>query len=628
MGTALPVTSKTGGASATTLGATAPVSISIAVPQRSAAFQRAYVSSGTKSIVLSVNLSGSTGAMPVVANCTTACSFNINAPVGSDTFAMTMYDGLSGSGNRLSTGQTTQTVSMNQSNTVKLVLGGVIASLAIAVSTVSFTDGTPGAATVTVTSKDATGATIVGPDPFETPISLSTSDASGAFNLSLPTLSTPDAVATLNYVGSASTGTDVTAKLAGTQIAAVVPVKVAAGTSPTVTAAMADTIADAVGADSHFNYTGTPYTTVPAVETMLIASGIRHIRDASPGQSATYTALMTDLYTNHGIDQIGGISLGMSQADVMAYVAANPGVVGFEVGNENDALGGAWATDLQTYLPQLAAFMRTTPSLEHIKIESPSIVNPNDAKYLGDVSSVTDVGSLHESVCGANPGDLVGTGGIGYGGFPFATMDYSLAWEKIINGSNPVWVTEWAYNDSPPPTDCAIPDKYIAVYQPRAIFEWALRGVHRVYTYQLADMPTDPMFGAEGLLRADGSAKPQYTALTNLIAMFSDKGAAFAPAPVPMTFSASSDVHHYVTRKRNGTILIAVWREAQDYLYRTYADANLPAETATVSVGGSFATAKLHVFGYNGNVSDSAVANPASINMSLNAGLQVIELGQ
>jgi len=609
----------------------AAVSISIAIPQTtSSGFHRLYVSRGTKSVSLVVNPVGTSGASPSVTNCTSVCSLDINAPIGEDTFLLTMFDGPSGTGNRLSTGQVTQTIVMNQPNTVRLVLGGVIASLAVTLGSKSFSGGLSGSTAVMVAAKDAVGATIIGSDNFETPITLTTSNSGGSFSLSTQELATPSSDATLAYTGSGSTGTDVIAKVGGSQIIGSTSAMVHTGpTGPLETPAMADSIADAVGADTHFNYHGTPYTDVPAIKDMLISSGFRHIRDGGPAQSSSYTALMNDLYFNHGIDQIGGIDPQTTDADTIAWIHATPGIKAFEVCNECDGGGGDWVSVLKNKQSQVRNLMQANPAVfGNVKLLSPSLLSGENAQKLGSLSSMLDIASLHESVCGGNPGDTVGTGGnfSWAGGFPYQTMDFSLAWQKTVSGSKPVWVTEWGYNDSPPPHDCAIPDSYIAAYEPRSVFEWALRGMSRMYVYQFADQPNDPQFGNQGLVFANGTPKPQYFALKNLVRLFNDPGPSFSPAPVPVVIDARSMVHHYLTRKRDGTVMLAVWREALDYHFQRYAPANLPAEPASVHIGGNYSSAKVHVFDMNGNVRDSALGASGNVTLSLDAGVQVIEL--
>ena len=214
---------------------TMPVSIVISIPsstQTSSSRSSAYVSAGTKSVSVSVSASGEASPPATVSNCSTSCSVNLTAPVGDDLFSVVLYDSINGSGNKLSIAQTTQNVMATQINTVKLALGGVVASLAIA-SLPSFQAGTAANATLNVTAKDAAGYTIIGSDSFVTPITLSTSDTSGAFSVSTQQLATPASTGAIVYSGSGASNASVTAAIAGSNVSttsalvAVAPVAVA-----------------------------------------------------------------------------------------------------------------------------------------------------------------------------------------------------------------------------------------------------------------------------------------------------------------------------------------------------------------------------------------------------------------
>lgn len=194
------------------------VRISIAIPAApiaGAATRRSprYVSTNTQSASIAVN-----GGTPVVANlsagssnCTAVagggrtCSLSVNAPVGVDTFTETLYAGPNAGGAILSVGTTSATIVAGTANTVLLTLDGVIASLSLAVSNASPPVGTPTTIGLTVTFNDASGAAIIGDEPFTTPVNLTDSDASGATTLSKTILKTPADAASLTiaYTGAA-----------------------------------------------------------------------------------------------------------------------------------------------------------------------------------------------------------------------------------------------------------------------------------------------------------------------------------------------------------------------------------------------------------------------------------------
>src|ERR1035437_6569079 len=120
------------------------VQFSVTVPRRTSGTARSprYVSASTQSASIVVAPSGGSAGTPVVVNCTTVCSGQIAAPVGSDTFTVNLYDGTNAGGNLLSTGTLTQTIVIDQANTVNVTFNGVVVSLTLSLSPSSVSSGT------------------------------------------------------------------------------------------------------------------------------------------------------------------------------------------------------------------------------------------------------------------------------------------------------------------------------------------------------------------------------------------------------------------------------------------------------------------------------------------------------
>jgi hypothetical protein len=165
-----------------------------------------YVSANTQSAAISVN-----GGTPVVANlaagspnCTAVaaggriCTLSVGAPVGLDTFAETLYAGANATGGVLSQGKTSAAIVAGTANSVSLTLGGTIASLSLAPPSATPPAGTPATIALTLNFQDASGAAIIGSDPFTTPVTLTDSDASGATTLSKQTVMSPADAASLS----------------------------------------------------------------------------------------------------------------------------------------------------------------------------------------------------------------------------------------------------------------------------------------------------------------------------------------------------------------------------------------------------------------------------------------------
>jgi virginiamycin B lyase len=132
-----------------------------------------------------------------------ATTLVIDAPVGTDTFAITAFDAQNGQGNVLSRASVTQQIVAGVANTVSATLNGVIASLAISLSNPSPNAGVPATVNVNLAAKDADGNVIVGPGDYSTTIHLSISDPSASGTLSLSTNNLPNSAsaATLTYNG-------------------------------------------------------------------------------------------------------------------------------------------------------------------------------------------------------------------------------------------------------------------------------------------------------------------------------------------------------------------------------------------------------------------------------------------
>lgn len=164
---------------------------------------------GAPAPAVTVNLSTTSPACSSITTGGLACTIVVSAPIGSDTFAVTLYAGANGSGSVLSTATVAGTVTAAQSNSIPIVLDGVVASIAVSVTNGNnvIPGGYATSLPVVITTKDASGATIVGGDPYANSITLINADASGVTTLSTSTVTSPATAVTLTYAPSdANTG--------------------------------------------------------------------------------------------------------------------------------------------------------------------------------------------------------------------------------------------------------------------------------------------------------------------------------------------------------------------------------------------------------------------------------------
>ncbi len=123
-----------------------------------------YVASTTASATVTV-LPG-----PVSASCTVSagsCDGTVSAPIGSDTFTVSLY-GVNPPANLLSQGTTTKTIVAGTANSVNVTFNPVVATVSFVPGPLSpeLTLGTAGTAHLTVRAVDADGNIIVGPGNF------------------------------------------------------------------------------------------------------------------------------------------------------------------------------------------------------------------------------------------------------------------------------------------------------------------------------------------------------------------------------------------------------------------------------------------------------------------------------
>jgi hypothetical protein len=150
-----------------------------------------YLSVNTESLVIalsSVNGNGVTGVNPTTIDTIAhargcneqagqlVCSATASGSPGDDVFGVTTYAGTNATGAVLSVGSAQAKVgssgSVRISNKLSLTLDGVIASLQLSLSPNNGKRGTPARSAASLLAFDATGAQIVGPSHFLTPISL------------------------------------------------------------------------------------------------------------------------------------------------------------------------------------------------------------------------------------------------------------------------------------------------------------------------------------------------------------------------------------------------------------------------------------------------------------------------
>jgi hypothetical protein len=349
-----------------------------------------------------------------------------------------------------------------------------------------------------------------------------------------------------------------------------------------VRALWSDRFVSSVGIATHFSYDDLlPYGHDRA-QTIgsLIASGARFVRD---GLSVSVNGESNDSYWNTMAELTrAGMKLvlvtyptrfGGDVVDSFPYRDQRPldtavarvgaaNILAFEGPNEVDNNNGNWG-GIPAYGAHAKAYQAAMYA--HVKKIAPSITvlgltttSASGAQTVGDVSSAMDAGTLHPYPGGDMPAAHL------------APMEHELA--ALNAAKKPWWVTETGYHTSPNATENlyqpGVSEAAQAKYIPRLYLDYFAAGVPYTSVYELID-EHDDRTNAEanyGLLYYDGTPKPAYTALRNLLTLLADRGPSFAPGSLSYSLAgATGAVRQSLFEKRDGRFYLVLWNDVPVY---------------------------------------------------------------
>jgi hypothetical protein len=386
----------------------------------------------------------------------------------------------------------------------------------------------------------------------------------------------------------------------------------------------ADSITDSVGVNIHLHYGNTVYGNFPLIQDLLTDLGVRHTRDGLVDSS------WQEYYQRHiALGQLGIRCLFITSPTQSSELLTSwpnrvPGAFeGYEGPNEYDLSGDAnWAATLKAFVPRLYRAVKSNPATANFPVVGPSLTQPASYAQVAGLEQYFDSDNMHNYFGGRNPG-TPGWGGGGYGSIAYNVNNDRTAWP-----GKPILTTETGYI-----TDTSIsqgiPELVEGKYAPRMLLEQALHGVTRTYIYELIDEGSAIAgnSGAFGLARIDGSRKPAFTALKNLIATLADPGPQVLPQDLQFSLvGASSNVHHLVMAKRDGSYYLAFWLEEQDYDVNKRAEIPVNPEKITFVSSRVFKTAQLLVFNADGALKTMQLAPSARIPLTATDCVAILRL--
>jgi hypothetical protein len=239
----------------------------------------------------------------------------------------------------------------------------------------------------------------------------------------------------------------------------------------------------------------------------------------------------------------------------------------------NDYVDGSlvrsdWAQATVAYQKVIWDFVKTTPTLSHVAVISPSlamaVADPSvdfDALAAAGVVNYIDYAGMHSYPGGLKQDNKV---------------DVRLGYVSDSWGAKPTWVTETGYQNAmaaPLVGPRPVPYDVSATYGPRSLLEYFSRGCNSA-RYELLGEPdptnADPQ-AAYGLLDcpssnpATWSFKPEYYVMRDFLAALKDApagGGSYTPSPVPLQVTAPSTVKWLLTAKADGTTTLYAFLNA------------------------------------------------------------------
>lgn len=343
---------------------------------------------------------------------------------------------------------------------------------------------------------------------------------------------------------------------------------------------------NSIGINTHLNYFDRTYGNFPLVSRELQSLGAKNLRDGIHLQNQDYNnavygrwAQLAALGIRFDASLDPRSSLGQLTPGKLAMVddLAGGGISTFEGPNELDISNlPDWSSVDSDYQKQIYEEVKSMTAGSTLQVVGPSMAAAKHGASVGNISAYLDYGNLHPYPAGQ---------------MPSAIFPEQLALAQSISGQKPIVVTETGYHnalndhhDQP-----AVSEAAAAKYVPRLFLENFAHGIVRTYLYELMDEAPNPALDDEqlhwGLLRSDGSEKPAFTALQNLITELSDTVQPSTLQTLAYALvGATPEIHHLLLQKSDGQFFLILWQEVPSYDTQAQRDISNPAQPVTLQL--------------------------------------------
>jgi hypothetical protein len=354
-----------------------------------------------------------------------------------------------------------------------------------------------------------------------------------------------------------------------------------------VQAAWSDSFVNSISMQLHLGQGGIydQFTTI--VKPRLLELGVRHIRERMFNDAGTQAQAQdlaaSGIKMTAGCWPIGTVYTDASHCIDYANAYGTGTIDAFDGWNEVNGRGVAdWETAWVQWQQAMWDVYGADATWNNRPVLANSFTSTAATSQLatdkGNQSNKADKGNMH-----SYPGG---------GSTPTGVLGNWITAQNAVTGPKPIWVTETGYHTCVP--NCSdgstgVSELAQGKYTPRIFFEDWNRSIERTNLYELLDEQGEVGREAHwGLVRADNTVKPAFTALKNVIALLSDQGATFAAGQLDYTLTgALSTTHTTLLQKRDGRFYLVIWQDLNVYDPVAEADRVNAADGLTLTLGQS-----------------------------------------
>jgi Bacterial Ig-like domain (group 2) len=374
---------------------------------------------------------------------------------------------------------------------------------------------------------------------------------------------------------------------------------------------------DSVGVNVHLAVDNTPYVTqFPQILQSMVQLGIKHYRDGLNQYVATAQYENAEMLGKAGIKTDWLMDFNNTASLInSAYALAPDATETFEGPNEEDANVGS---PLLAFMQLLNNTVRSNPATATMPIIAPSFVQPSSFSTQGNLGPLVNKGNTHDYFGNRNP-ETAPYGGPFYNCGAYGSMQFNICLAQMVAANDSVIATETGYQSGQ-----GLSDAIIGRYEVRTLFESLSLGITKTYLYELIDNSNCYW----GLLTANFSPKPAYTAIQNVLSLLRDVNFG-QPGKLNYTLTGQSqNVDQVLLQKSNGTFYLAIWLGVQgadpDNPSTTY---NVAPQSVILTINSPIAATTTYVLDDGGNMtSTSAELTNGSLSISVTDRVTLVAL--